>query len=312
MTIGIAVAGPGAVRAALAGLAAVEAVGRGAIGGFVSLAGLTSDGRIARAETQRGGSRALPFEALEPALAGARLAVLMSSGPDRPEPLAQFTPADPALGLLTGHRLPNMPGPDGQPPNLRVLDLLKAGLDPAAAIRQALAVDPEADAGLILLTPSGEIALGNSSRVGRRDDIGRASRRDPHSGLRIGVLHNSIFPREALAALAVSAAIDAVAPVDCCDCEAPVLGHRVDVGSARLLRIDAARRVTAIEVPTPDWTLPHWEGSVVQRGDPVLCDGRLVGRITREVYCILDHGEITGSRGETHFGWRHVGRETHG
>ncbi len=48
--------------------------------------------------------------------AHARHAALMSSGPNRPSPLAQFTPGDARVGLVTGHRLPNTVGAGGDPP----------------------------------------------------------------------------------------------------------------------------------------------------------------------------------------------------
>ena len=59
MTIGIGAAGPNAGLAVFRALAAAEAVGHGAIGGFAVFAVLTADGRVIRAETQRGGSATL-------------------------------------------------------------------------------------------------------------------------------------------------------------------------------------------------------------------------------------------------------------
>ena len=56
MTIGIAASGPSAGAGIMVGLRAIEAIGRGAIGGFVSLAVLTLDGRLVRAETQKDGT----------------------------------------------------------------------------------------------------------------------------------------------------------------------------------------------------------------------------------------------------------------
>ena len=113
MTIGIAAFGPNAGRAILLGLRAAERVGTGAIGGFVAFAGVTRE-RVLRAETQRGGTRGLfggaGLAALSAELAGAPCAGLISSGPDRPEPLAQFVAARAGVGIVTGHRLPNAPG----------------------------------------------------------------------------------------------------------------------------------------------------------------------------------------------------------
>ena len=90
MTIGIAAHGPNAGLAVVRALAAVEAIGRGAIGGFVSLVAIGVDGRIERAVIQRGGSATLFGAAghVPSSIATSRVVGLMSSGPDRPEPLS--------------------------------------------------------------------------------------------------------------------------------------------------------------------------------------------------------------------------------
>lgn len=302
MTVGIAVSGPSAGRAALAALRVVEAVGRGAIGGFVSLAVLDAEGTLRRAATQRGGAAAL--HPLDPAIAEAPLAALMSSGPDRPEPLAQFTPGEAGLGLVTGHRLPNMARPGALAPNEAALAALREGRGVEAAATRPLEEDPEADAGLIVMDTAGRIALGNSAAVATRDDLGAALVRDAARGLAVGVLHNSIFPHAALAALAVSAALDAARPEDTTDAEAGVIGTRCRLGPARGLEIDAAGRAAGITVVDPVWLCPEWEGSAVRRGDPVRQDGTLVGHVTREVYGILRDGRIVGGRGGDSVGWR--------
>jgi hypothetical protein len=59
MTVGIGIAGPRAGLAAWHALRAVEAVTRGMIGGFVSMAVLSANGEVLRAETQRRGSAGL-------------------------------------------------------------------------------------------------------------------------------------------------------------------------------------------------------------------------------------------------------------
>ncbi|WP_238365379.1 DUF6963 family protein [Mesobacterium pallidum] len=303
MTVGIAVSGPGAVPAALAALGAIEAVGRGAIGGFVSLVAI-ADGALLTAGVQRGGTGALRPDTLGAPFAEARLAALMSSGPDRPEPLVQFTPGDAAVGLMTGHRLPNMPGPGGTPPNLVALGAMRSGAGVVEAIEMALAEAPEADAGLIAMDLSGRIALANSALVARRDDIGAALVEDPGAGLSIGVLHNSIFPARGLAEVAVAAALDLAAPADAIDGEARLVGESVTLGDMRALDLASDGSVAAITVDDPTWLGPAWEGSVVLRGDPVLRYGRPVGRITREVYCRLENGRIIGARGGEMAAWR--------
>jgi hypothetical protein len=168
VTIGIAVRAPNAGQAAFEALRTVERVARGAIGGFVSFVAITTDGRLLRAQTQRGGTSTLFTDgektgtAPPAAIAQAPLAGLMSSGPDRPAPLVQFTPADPTVGLVTGHRLPNMPGADGIALNQAVLDRMRAGEPPARAARSVLQRNPEADAGIIALGPEGAVFAGNS------------------------------------------------------------------------------------------------------------------------------------------------------
>jgi hypothetical protein len=88
---------------------------------------ITGDGRVIRAETQRGGTATLFLKGETtgtnpPDEAGASpLAALMSSGPDRPEPLAQFVVADGRAGLVTGHRLPNAAAVSGRPLNAEIL-----------------------------------------------------------------------------------------------------------------------------------------------------------------------------------------------
>lgn len=295
---------PGAARAALVGLEAVEAVGRGAIGGFVSLSAITPDGALHNLGVQRGGARAMLAEPLFAALAEARLAVLMSSGPDRPEPLSQFTPASADAGLMTGHRLPNMPGPGGSPPNLVALQALREGLSPQEAIGRALADAPELDAGLIAMTPAGVMALGNSASVAARNDIGAALVMEP--GLSAAVLHNSILPHEALADLAVSAIRDAIAPLDAWAGSGSALDLTVRPGSeTRALLIDPETGAPlGFEAAGEEWGRPEWEGCPVRRGDPVIAAGRIAGHVVQEAYCILRNGTVTGTRGDSTITWK--------
>ncbi|MAC78125.1 MAG: hypothetical protein CML66_08685 [Rhodobacteraceae bacterium] len=299
MTIGIAVYGPGAARAALAGLEAVEAVGRGAIGGFVSLS-VILDGRLINLGTQRGGAHSLLSQPAFVRVAGARHAVLMSSGPDRPEPLSQFTPGDPATGLMTGHRLPNMAGRDGQPPNLVALGAMTEGAAPAKAIETALNGDPQLDAGLIALNLAGDIALGNSVSVGARDDIGSAHYTG--QGIAVAVLHNTIFPCHALAELAVSAIRDHIDPDDDAPNAGTAIGKTVHPGPCRAVLIGPAG-IEGFEAPGEEWQRPEWEGCPVRRGDPAKAGGKVVGRVIAEAYCILRGGVVTGTRGSDTISW---------
>lgn len=207
---------------------------------------------------------------------------------------------------MTGHRLPNMPGPSGKPPNIVALEAMRAGVSGAGAIAKALAENPEADAGLIAMDLDGNITLANTELVARRDDIGAALADDPASGLRIGILHNSIYPHSALADVAVAAALDAARPEDAFTGEARLVGNMVTLGRQRALDLASDGGIASIFVDDPVWLGPVWEGSVVLRGDPVTVGNQKVGRIVREVYCRLENGRIVGARGGEVAAWREI------
>lgn len=306
MTIGIAVAGPMAGLAAFRALRAVETVGRGAISGFATFAAISEGGTVLRAQTQRGGALAL-WDGAEPPepIARAERVGLMSSGPDRPEPLCAFVGADPDGGIVTGHRLPIMPGADGVVPIVSALERLAMGAHPQDATKDALAADPDADAGLIALDLHGRIAIAETPAVARRDDRGSANVHDGATGLTVGVLHNTIFPCTALAALAVSAALDVVAPADAFEAFAAVTGLPVHAGPRRL-EIDDAGAAVALCAPAAGWRSDRWEGSPVRRGDPVTRDGRTVGSVVGECYALACDGVIIGARGDQCVTWRWV------
>lgn len=204
MTIGIAAAGPGAASAILEALRTVETIGRGAIGGFVSLAAV-DNGRVERAEVQNGGALALFAKRPPDWLARARCAVLMSSGPNRPAPLSQFTPGAPAIGFVTGHRFPNSPDERGRPLNLAVLELMAQGLDPQAAVDRVAEENPQADAGLLAITPSGQVGLRDCTYLEQFADRGHARLASPQGA--VAVTHNAIAPHRGLALVAAEVAL---------------------------------------------------------------------------------------------------------
>ena len=142
----VAAAGAQAGAAVFDAVLGAELLGRGAIGGFVVFAVLDEQGRLQYRTTQRGGVTALDLPA---SWRDARVAAVISSGPDRPEPLTQFLAGADGLGLITGHRLPNQPGADGRPLNRMALDLMAEGAPPQQAVDAVLAAHPEWDAGLI-------------------------------------------------------------------------------------------------------------------------------------------------------------------
>lgn len=304
MTIGIAASGPGAGLAVWRALRAVERVGRGAIGGFVSLAAIGADGRLHRAEVQRGGAAALfgrdAPDAVPETIAAAPLAGLMSSGPDRPEPLAQFVPADPAAGLVTGHRLPNVAGSSGLPLNEEVLRRLRAGDDPRAAVEAVLARNPAADAGVIALDRRGGLFAAETPLVLARGDRGAATRRLRPGGPVAAALHNAVLPHRPLAALAVEVALDAMEPDDATS--GTVLlraGAPLKLGPAPAYLVDAAgREVTRIVVADPRYLEGEWGlglGHAVElRGE---ADGRPLGRAAYEPYMVVAGGRLRSADG---------------
>lgn len=209
MTIGIAASGPDAGRAILDALARAETIATGAIGGFVSFACIAGTGLL-RASVQRGGARALLANGLPARSEHARLAVLMSSGPDRPEPLAQFTPGDPAAGLVTGHRFPNAPGNDGVSLAERALAHLRRGAAPDQAAALVALAYPDADAGFICLGLDGRIGLADTAYVARFPGLGQA--RGSRGDTQVGVLCNGISQAGPLANLVAAMVLDAMQP----------------------------------------------------------------------------------------------------
>lgn len=208
MTIGIAASGRWAGAGILSGLRAVEEVGRGAIGGFVSLAVLTEEQKLLRAETQDGGAQSLFDGPPSDDILQARWAGLISSGPNRPAPLSQFVAALPRVGIVTGHRFPHAQTNDGQALNSLVLSIMQAGSPPQAAVDQVTTRHPDFDAGFLALSVHGEIGLGNMPAVANLKDQGSLTTRCAETGNTVATLHNAIRPHRAIALLANEVALE--------------------------------------------------------------------------------------------------------
>lgn len=305
MTIGIAAFGADAGRAILAGLAAVEAVGAGEIRGFGVFRALAADGTPIDADTQEGGGTALRASlerrGLLATAEATTVAALISSGPDRPEPLTQFLPGSTA-GLVTGHRLPNTAGADGVPLNLAALRRLEAGETPDAAAAAVIAGNPEIDAGLITVAP-GALGVAETARVLRRNDRGRALLLLPGGGAGVAVLHNAIQPFEGLALLAAGTArgvLEAARPL------LPAFrissGTRVEFGGEDGVWLGEDGTLLRITGGNPGLALYRgWTSSAVYLGTPVHRGGRRVGVTVGEARCRLDGGlveEVDPSRPE--------------
>ena len=302
MTIGIGAMGPCAGLAVFRALAAAEAVGAGAIGGFAVFAAITADGRLFRAETQRGGTATLFTEGETtgteppPRIAEAPFAALMSSGPDRPAPLSQFLAAS-AEGLVTGHRLPNAPGADGRSVNLAVLEAMAGGDGAEDALDRVLGPEPEIDAGMIALGPGRGLAARNSRRVAGRPDLGCALLNTGEAA--VAVLHNAIRPAATLAPLVAAVALDILAP------PRPITGHALVRAGTPVTRGDA-HRVTlgddgvaqVVETTDPRILTGRHACAAIYLGALVVGAGVPLGRTIMEPNVLVEDGRILRLSGQ--------------
>lgn len=302
MTIGIAASGPRAGLGVFDALRAVEKVGRGHIGGFAVLAVLTVDGRLLRRETQVSGTKGLlAGDAFLPTdIAEAPQAALMSSGPDRPEPLDAFLPGEAGSGLVTGHRFPNACGAAGQPLNQEVLGLLRQGVDACSAVERVLRDNALADAGIIAVDQAGRIYGANSERVGRRPDLGAARRECMHRGIVIEVLHNAIFPCGPLAALAAEIAFDRMVDSGKTVCFLTLqAGTAVEAGEQEVVVVDEKGR--ALNILTPDLRIlrGRWNCATPYLGAMVMSGDLLLGHTIEEANVVVQDGKVQSFEGQS-------------
>lgn len=297
MTIGIAATGPYAGAGILAGLQAVEAFGHGAIGGFVSLAVINEDGELQRAETQRGGTRGLFPNEPPGSIQRAPYAGLISSGPDRPEPLSQFIAAAPGIGIVTGHRFPQIRAETGLALNAMVLEAMSSGASPQSAIDALIGAHPSFDAGFVALACNGALGLGNMPSVERRSDQGKA--RSVEDDRRVATIHNAILPHRMLA--------DMVNEIVHCEMRRrstdvqPITvsaGVRLRRGARPEIHVDDLYQAIGVYHPEAQalGTL-----SSFGLGDRVLVikEQRELGWLGYEPYITCDGGEIVGMDGKS-------------
>jgi hypothetical protein len=298
VTIGIAAYGDRAGKAVIDGLAAAEAVGRGALHGFVSFVAIGSDGRLHRLEIQNGGAGALQAnEPIPDFVAEARWAALMSSGPNRPAPLSQFTVADPDVGLITGHRFPHAVGVSGRPMNLDALELMRQGLGPEAALARIVAENPHADAGFIALSRDGRLHAQDTPYLLNFGDAGNAIGRSSDGSAQVAVLHNAISPHRSLADLVVEVALSAMTSPRGRDVTIDFqAGVAVFGGGENAIHIDEAGRVEAVRTHDMRHIAGSWSFGLGYR-TPVYRRTALVGRALYEPYLSAEDGKITSVDG---------------
>jgi len=297
MTIGIAASGKDAGLAVFRALRSVEAVGSGCIGGFVSLAAITSAGAFVRATTQRGGTSTL-FVVDErtgadppPDVASAPIAALMSSGPDRPEPLAQFVAGDGATGLVTGHRFAHAQGTNGVAFNRDVLDRMRRGVTVEAAVDAVVDENPHADIGLIGIDVHGNIHARDTDRVAGRMDGGSAGHCEGPPAPSVSVLHNAIHPVAGIAMMAVDVAMETMRPTRSPEFWIKVdAGTRVLLGERNIVRVDTDLRAIDVTTTDPSLLTGRRDGSPIYIGSQVWQDDKCLGFTVFEPYVVLVDG----------------------
>jgi len=298
MTIGIAASGPNAGKAILEGLRALERVAGGAVGGFISLAAIDRDGLLQRCAAQDGGAEALLRDGAVPdAALSAERAVLMSSGPNRPEPLAQFTPADPRAGLVTGHRFPNNPDRHGVPLGEAVLALLREGWSARDAVEQITADNPTADAGLIALSMDGRMHSGNTAYVDGFADAGGAMAEGGDGRARVCILHNAIAPNKTLAPFLAEFILQSMLPPEPASGFVTMRrGTPLILAATTGLRIDPAGDVTAVMVADPRTLHGSCSLGIGYRA-AVMRQDEWVGSVLYEPFIVVRDGAVASLDG---------------
>ncbi len=294
MTIGIVAKGANAGAAVADALLATELLGRGAIGGFAVFAYLDAAGDFQYVTTQQGGVSSLQ---LSDVCLSADIAAVISSGPDRPEPLTQFLPASGGVGLVTGHRLPNSLGADGVPLNRAVLAEMASGMDPQSAVDRVLRSAPELDAGLIAMDLQGQTGLGNSARGSRRGDLGMYRRTERACSL--AFMLNSIYGVEGM-----SSCVEAIAGI----AWSRLLGtpgrnvlvtleQAIDLtlGAQDAVHVNERNEIQCLETANPRLLEMNRLTTVVYLGALVKRDGQVVGEAVSELYLSVDAGTVVPS-----------------
>lgn len=205
MTIGMVAFGRNAGLGVFKGLEAAEKVAEGSIWGFAAYRVITKEDQILTYETQRGGTTTLitrgettgglpPKEVQE-----AQFAAIISSGPDRVEPLAvRVLPASPKVGLVTGHRNSSALLPDRDiQANKAVLELMKQGMTAPDAVKTIMNKYPKIDAGIVAVDINGNVGYQSSVRVRNRPDVLEVMRENQETGCKVAVIINEIYPKDA-------------------------------------------------------------------------------------------------------------------
>lgn len=297
MTIGIGAVGKNAGLAVWKALNYVERVAVGSVGGFATFAVLNEEGRVNYYCTQRGGSKTLftfgdsVAEYPPEEVVNATAAAVISSGPDRAEPLTMYLAAEDGVGLVTGHRIPSAIGADGLPVNQQVLQIIKEGASAKEAVEAVMRRNPAVDAGLIAVGADGTCGMMNSEKVDARPDNAKAFvERDD---AKVYVLNNEIYPVQTTADLAAAVALEVMSGDRKADFQISIsAGLKVEYDRQDKVIIDGDNR--AVAVFTSDGTV--LEGRTVcvvpYLDSQIIRDGKVVGRLMNEPITLLEDGVI--------------------
>ena len=307
MTIGIVVRGPQAGTALVNSLSAIESIAEGSIGGFVSFVVLDKDHTPTFYKCQAGGITSLfacenksdlPIE-----LMNATRAALISSGPNRPEPLHRFLAWDDKGNLVSGHRFPHMQTKQNIPLNQQALSILQMYGSDEHRLDELIEQNPDLDAGLVTMDAHGCIYQSNTARVAARGDTASRNMQTPEYAYSITL--NSILPPDPIAEI-LAVKLQRRLELD----RRPVLHVTTDSpisnSNVKSVEIDDTGRVVNINTPERHWFSPEHEGALIETGTIVLRDSVTIGKVHEEPYVISRNGKIIALSGKQNVSLRYA------
>lgn len=303
MTIGIGAIGKNAGLAVWKALNSVERVTSGSIGGFATFVIFNKDGKVKYYCTQRGGSKTLftegdsvvdypPDEVIEAVIAG-----VISSGPDRPEPLESLLPAKEGVGFITGHRIPSAIGKNGISVNMETLKIMEKGESSNTAVNKVMSENPNIDAGLIAVDVNGNIGAINSKKVENRLDVASAVIKKAEA--KVAVFNNEIYPVKITADLAAAIAMQVMTEERKPDIKITISsGLKVELGTEDKVVVN--KENSAIQIFTTDPTILRGKTTCVvpYLGSTVVKNGKKIGILMNEPLTVLDNGIIVELAGQ--------------
>jgi len=309
MTIGIGAYGPRAGEAVFMALQKAEKVGEGSIGGFAVFAVIKNDRKLVYYKTQRGGTATLVTRGEvtgvlpPPDVLSAKIAGIISSGPDRPEPLEKALPAKAGVGLVSGHRIPILAcRVHGKPLNQEALELMESGLSASEAVERVIEENLEKDAGLVAVDVNGSVGVENSARVERRTDVAKIYRENMAKGAKVAVLMNEIHPVPGVAEVATGVAMDIMTEKRKPDLEILVkTGSKAEFGPKDEVHVDEKLSVIRLITSDKDNLVGRQVCCIPYGGAKVVQKSRVIGYTITEPLTIVEDGIIVDLSGQKEF-----------